>query len=120
ELEDPPHAAPNAAPSEELEHDVLRLDPVGQPPAQLDADDPLTLQAEAEPSHRGGDLDPARADPEHPDGAALRGVGVRAEQEPAGPGEPSQVHVVRDAVAGPREPGPEAGGEALQVALVVG
>ena len=100
ELEDPPAAAAHAAAPEQLEDDVLRLHPGRKRTAQLDAHDDRRLDRVRPPGHRDRDLGRAGADREHAERARHRRVAVRADQQPPRPGEPLQVQVVRDPVAG--------------------
>ena len=100
ELEDPAPAAAYATPPEQLEHDVLRLHPVRQGPAQLDPDHDGLLDRVRAPRHRDRHLGRARADREHAESAGHGRVAVSADEHPARPREPLEVEIVRDPVAG--------------------
>ena len=117
------HAAAPAAdtpPAEQLQDHVFRLNPR---PRELvleeDPDDLRRRQLERVSSHADGHVQPARADRDHRARARLGRVRVRADECLARLREPLAVHVVADAVPGPREPGSVLGGHRLQEAVVV-
>src|SRR5215216_4898252 len=119
ELEDPSHAPAYPVASQELEDYVLRLHPVGQLSAQLDAHDLRALQREAVPRHGDGDVETPSPDGEHPDRAGHGGVRVGADQELARSGETFEVDVVGDPVAGAGVLDAVVGRERLQEAMLV-
>ena len=102
ELEDRAAAAAHAAPAQELENHVLRLDPG---PLKLvleeDADDLRARQLEGVAGHADGHVEPAGADCDHRARARLRRVAVGPDEGLARRGEALAVDVVADPVAGP-------------------
>ena len=121
ELEDRAAAAAHPAAAQQLEDHVLGLDPG---PLKLvleeDADDLGTRQLEGMPGHADRDVEPARADRDHPGRPRLRRVAVGADERLARHGEALAVDVVADPVPGPREPDAVLRGHRLEEPVVVG
>ena len=72
----------------------------GSSPCSLDTHDLGVLQREAVPCHGDGNVESAGPDGEHPDRAGHGRVRVGTYQELTGFGEPLEVDIMRDSVAG--------------------
>ena len=121
ELEDASPAPANAPAPQQLEDDVLRLDPRPRELVlEVDADDLRTRELERVPGHADGHVQPAGPDRDHGARARLRRVAVRADQGLPGHREALAVDVMADAVPGAREPGAVLRRHRLQEPMVVG
>ena len=119
ELEDAPHAAAHAPPPQQLQDDVLGLDPRPQAAAQLHSDHARRRGAERLAGQAQRHVQSAGADGQHAEGTGRGGVTIGADQHLAGPGEALQVEVVADAIARRRVDQAIPGTHAGQVAVVV-
>src|SRR5919199_1706168 len=121
ELEHTVLAAAGGEPAQELEDDVLRLDPRPRERAgQLDLHDLRARDLVGVAGHRDRDVEPARPDRDHAERTARRRVRVGADEDVAGPREALERHVVADAVARPREVRAVLAAVGLEHAVVVG
>ena len=102
ELEDPAAAAAHAAPAQQLEHDVLRLHPRPQAPAQLDPDHDGPLDRYGRPAIATATSVAPAPIASMPSAPAIVVWLSAPTQHLPGPGEPLEVEVVRDPVAGAR------------------
>ena len=118
-LDDPADAPVHVAAAKHLQDYVLRAHPVRELAHQPDPEDPRHLQVEGLPRHCQGDLEPAGADGQHPEGPGRRSMAVGAEQRLAG--DPEALHV--DGMAHPvpcsRIPDAEPPARAAQEDMVV-
>ena len=86
---------------------------------QLDAHDLRARQVKGAATHRHGHVQPSGADGQHPQAPSVGRVAVGTQQRLARYGEPLQVHLVADAVAGTGTVRPVLGRNRLQIAMVV-
>src|SRR5205823_14314758 len=119
ELEDTADATPHAPPTQQLEHDVLGLDPRRQPAAQVHADHPRCREAERLAGQTERDVKPTRSDGQHAQRPGHGGVAIGANQNSTRTSEPLQVDVVTDPVAWWRVDQSIASAKALQVTMVI-
>src|SRR5262249_56671557 len=78
-------ATTHAVASQQLEYDVLGLNPRREAALEAYADDPRDGQRARVARQAARDLEPARADGDHAEGARRRGVAVRTHEYLAGP-----------------------------------
>ena len=108
-------------PAQQLEDDVLGLDPGPvQLVLQVDLDDLGAGDLVRVPAEHDGHVEPAGADRDHAQAPRLHGVGVGAEHRLPGLAEALHVDVVADPVARAREVQPVLAGQRLEHAVVVG
>ena len=121
ELEHLVLAAAHTALAQQLQDDVLGLHP-GPPEGALqpNLDHLRTGDLVGVARHRHGHVEPARADRDHPERTARRGVGVGTDEDAARLGVALDVHVVADAVPGARVVDAELPRHRLEHPVVVG
>ena len=104
---------------EKLQNNVFGGYPFGQGVRELYADDFRPFNGEGFASHSESDVQTARADGEHAESTARRGVGVGAKERFPGLAKAFKVHLVANAVSGQRAFYAEPSGDRPQVEVVV-
>ena len=94
------HAALDGQAAQHLQDDVLGRHGIGQAAGEADAHHLGAAEIIRAAAHGHSHVQAARADGQHADAAAGRGVGVGAQQGIAGHAEALQLHLMADAVAG--------------------